>query len=81
MSNHICYSPFADNKEMKELHPCIVFHMHDWLTHHFLVKHCQAMSHSFARLSNDPDIEVLKIHNIKKEQKRENKGQKVLKKR
>jgi len=39
------------------------------------------MSRSLAELGNDPDIEILKNYNIRKEQKRENKGQKVLKKR
>ena len=38
------------------------------------------MSCSFAELSSNTDIEILKNDNIKKVQKRENKGQKVLKK-
>jgi len=38
------------------------------------------MSRSFAELGDDPDIEVLKNYNIKKEQEKENPGQKVLKK-
>ena len=65
---------------MKELHPRFQFHAHDWLTRHLLVKHCQAMPRSFAELGDNPDIEVLKNYNIKKEQEKENPGQKVLKK-
>ena len=53
-------SPSVDNAQMKELHPRFRFHTGDWLTHHLVVTHCQAMSRSFHELGEDPDIMVYK---------------------
>jgi len=64
-------SLFADITQMKELHPHFRFHTGDWLTHHFLVMHCQAMSWSFHDLGDDPDVTVYKRILKKLEQKQQ----------
>jgi len=60
-------SPFADNVQMKEMHPRLWFHTANWFTHHLVVVHCQAMSRAFRELGQDPDVAVYEA--ISKKQK------------
>jgi len=64
-------SPFADNAQMKEMHPRFRFHTADWLTHHLVVMHCQAMSRAFRELGQDPDVAVYEAILKKRKQNRQ----------
>jgi len=64
-------SPFADNVQMKEMHPHLWFHTADWLTHHLVVVHCQAMSQAFCELGQDPDVAVYEAISKKQKQNRQ----------
>ena len=66
---------------MKELHLRFLFHMRDWLTRHLVVMHCQAMSRSFARLGDDPDLEIYNRYMLKQRLFKQKDAQHALKKR
>jgi len=74
-------SPFADNGQMKALHPRFRFHTGDWLTRHLVVTHCQAISRSFARLGEDPDLKILENYRNRQKRNKQKESQKALKNR
>jgi len=72
---------FGNDGQMKELHPRFRFHTGDWITCHFAITHCRAMSRSFARLSPDPDIKIYERYMDKQRRNQQKEAQRALKKR
>jgi hypothetical protein len=72
------FFPFTDSDQMEQLHPHFWFHTGDWLTHHFLITHCQAMSCSIPK--PDPDLKTYNKYQSEQKQIEMNEADQDLKK-
>jgi len=69
----------ANSNKMKELHPHFRFHTGDWLTYHLIVTHCQAMNRTFAKLGDDPDLDIYQAYMKRQKHSKQKDVQQTLK--